>query len=128
MPHIKSKMFFDLYSKQEVVSYKEFMELFDNLCLISINFITSMIAVRSLKKLNEYTERLLLSKELAKTRVFTEWFINGESLSCDLFSERMVRTGFISTIGVRCYVSSSFSSLAYANHCKNSPVKTFFEN
>lgn len=128
MPHIKSKMLFDLYSKQDVICYKEFLELFDNLCLISINFITSMIAVRSLKKLNEYTERLLLSKELAKTRVFSEWFINGESLSCDLFSERMVRYGFISAIGVRCYVSSSFSSLAYAHHGKTRQVKTLVEN
>ena len=128
MPHIKAKMLFDLYAKHDHVCYKEFLQLFDNLCLISINFVTSMILSRGMKKLNEYTERLLLSKELAKTRVFSEWFINGESLSCDLFSERMVRYGFISAIGVRCYVYSSFSSLAYAHHGTTRAVKTLVDD
>ena len=128
IPDVKAKMLFDLYSRDEAVGRIEFLNLFDELCLISINFIISMIGIKSLNNLVEYTERLLLCKELAQKRVLSEWFVSSEILSYDIFEERMVQYGFISTMGVRFFVSSSFSPLANVILGKTKIAKTLLEN
>jgi hypothetical protein len=87
----------------------------------------SLVSIKRRKKLNDYTYRLLISKELAKTRVVSEWFINGETMTRDGFIERMVRYGFTAALGVRAYVFSSYSSLANVHGGANRIAKNMVE-
>lgn len=46
---------------------------------------TALISKKRAERLNDYTTRLVISKEIAKTRVFSEWFVAIEKLGVQHF-------------------------------------------
>jgi hypothetical protein len=112
-------LLFKLYEQNGYVNFCDFRVLFDELTTICVKFLPSLISLKRQKKLNDYTYRLIVSRDLAVTRVLGDWFANNESLNKNEFVLRTLQYGFTSTVQVRSYVHSSFNSLAITTHSRN---------